>query len=426
MNPNTIACPQCHTKIEITKAMTAQIADRVRREVEAEVEARKEVVEQEAQKVIADRAALAKAEAELDQRVKDEVEAGITERRAAIVAQARKQAQSDAAIELAEKAERVTELEGKLKDSKQVELKLRKRERELEEKSDSLELDVARRVKEETDRVRAAAKKQADEEHLLKHKETQEQNAALLAKVQDLTRKLEQGSQQAQGEALELVLEDVLGSAFPLDEIEEIAKGVNGGDWLQHVTEPNGLECGRILWETKNAKKWSSAWLPKLRGDQRGAKAEIAVLVTEAMPPDTQHLAEIDGVWVCTRACAATLGAALRAGLVELAKARQAAEGKHDKIERVYDYLSGTEFRQRIAGTVEPLVQMQAGLNSERRAMARIWAAREKQIEAAILGLQGMYGDLQGIVGSTTLPTLDQMDLPQLESATPDNGHVSG
>lgn len=426
MNPNTIACPQCHTQIEITKAMTAQIADRIRREVEAEVEARKEVVEQEAQKVIADRSALAKAQAELDQTVQEGVEAGIAAQRAAIVAQARKQAQSDAAIELAEKADRVTELEGKLKDSKQVELKLRKRERELEEKTESLELDVARRVKDETDRIRAAAKKQSDDEHLLKNKEAQEQNSSLRRQVEELRRRLEQGSQQAQGEALELVLEDVLGRAFPLDEIEEIAKGVNGGDWLQHITEPNGLECGRILWETKNAKKWSAGWLPKLREDQRGAKAEIAVLVTEAMPPDTQHLAEIDGVWVCTRACAATLGAALRAGLVELAKARQAAEGKHDKIERVYDYLSGTEFRQRIAGTVEPLVQMQAGLNSERRAMARIWAAREKQIEAAILGLQGMYGDLQGIVGSTTLPTLDQMDLPQLESAAPDNGHVSG
>jgi hypothetical protein len=217
-------------------------------------------------------------------------------------------------------------------------------------------------VKEETDAIRDAAKKQADDEYLLKNRETKEQNTALLAKVQELTRKLEQGSQQAQGEALELVLEDVLRREFPHDEIEEIAKGVNGGDWLQRVMEPSGLECGSILWETKNAKNWSPAWLPKLRKDQRESKAAIAILVTEAMPPDCQHLTEIDGVWICTRACAVTLGSALRAGLVELAKARQAADGKHGKIERVYDYLSGTEFRQRIAGMVEPLVQMQAGL----------------------------------------------------------------
>ncbi|GMV24140.1 MAG: hypothetical protein AMXMBFR58_01710 [Phycisphaerae bacterium] len=429
-NPtNTIQCPKCQTKIEITKAMTAQVESRIREELEGEVDAKKAALDKEAQKLAKQKAALEKAESEVDQKVKDGVregvEAGVAAQRAAIAAQARKKAEADLAEERRADSERITELEGKLKQSKQTELDLRKRERTLEEEKASLELNVARRVKEETDAIRAAAKKQADDEYLLKHRETQEQNTALLAKVQDLTRKLEQGSQQAQGEALELVLEDVLSRAFPHDEIEEIAKGVNGGDCLQRVNEPSGLECGSILWETKNAKNWSAAWLPKLRKDQRESKAAIAILVTEAMPPDCQHLTEIDGVWVCTRACAVTLGSALRAGLVELAKARQAADGKHGKIERVYDYLSGTEFRQRIAGMVEPLVQMQAGLTAERRAMTRIWSAREKQIEAAVQCMHGMYGDLQGIVGSSTLPTLEQMDLPRLESGNADDGPTS-
>lgn len=429
---NTIQCPKCQTKIEITKAMTAQVESRIREELESEVDAKKAALEKEAQrlaerdkKLAQQKAALEKAESEVDQKVKDGVEAAVNAQRAAIVAQARKKAEADLAEERRADSERITELEGKLKQSKQTELDLRKRERALEEEKASLELNVARRVKEETDAIRAAAKKQADDEHLLKDRETQEQNAALRRQVEDLKRKLEQGSQQAQGEALELVLEDVLSRAFPHDEIEEIAKGVNGGDWLQHVREPSGLECGSMLWETKNAKNWSAAWLPKLRKDQRESKAAIAILVTEAMPPDCQHLTEIDGVWICTRACAVTLGSALRAGLVELAKARQAADGKHGKIERVYDYLSGSEFRQRIAGMVEPLVQMQAGLTAERRAMTRIWAAREKQIEAAVQCMHGMYGDLQGIVGSSTLPTLEQMDLPRLESGKAEDGQTS-
>lgn len=415
----------CQTKIEITKAMTAQVESRIREELEGEVDAKKAALEREARKLAQQKVALEKAESEVDQKVKDGVEAAVAAQRAGIASQARKKAEADLAEERRADSERITELEGKLKQSKQTELDLRKRERTLEEEKASLELNVARRVKEETDAIRAAAKKQADDEYLLKHKETQEQNTALLAKVQDLTRKLEQGSQQAQGEALELVMEDVISRAFPHDEIEEIAKGVNGGDWLQRVMDPSGLECGSILWETKNAQNWSAAWLPKLRKDQRESKAAIAILVTEAMPPDCQHLTEIDGVWICTRACAVTLGSALRAGLVELAKARQAADGKHGKIERVYDYLSGTEFRQRIAGMVEPLVQMQAGLTAERRAMIRIWSAREKQIEAAVQCMHGMYGDLQGIVGSSTLPTLEQMDLPQLESGKADDGPTS-
>lgn len=439
-NQNTIECPKCQTKIEISKAMTAQIIDRIRQEVEAEVDARKEALDKEAQRLAEQdkslakqKAALDKAQGDVEQRVKDGVEAGVREgvvaQRAALIAQAKKKAEEDVAAERRADAERVTELEGKLKASKQTELNLLKRERELKEKAESLELDVARRVKEETDAIRVAAKKQADDEHLLKDKETQEQNAALRRQVEDLKRKLEQGSQQAQGEALELVLEDVLARAFPRDEVVPVKKGVHGADVLQNVMDssgPGGVECGSILFESKNARNWSPAWLPKLREDQRDAKAVIAVLVTEAMPPDTQHITQIDGVWICTKACVVELARALRAGLVEVAKGRQAADGKQSKAERTYEFVTGTEFRQRIAGMVEPLLALRKGLDKERAAMERIWAAREEEIKAVVCGISGLYGTFQGIVGSTTLPTLEQMDLPRLEAGATDNGKTSG
>jgi len=423
---NTIQCPKCQTKIEITKAMTAQVESRIREELEGEVDAKKAALDKEAKKLAQQKAALEKAESEVDQKVKDGVEAAVAAQRAAIVAQARKKAEADLVEERQADSERITELEGKLKQSKQTELDLRKRERTLEEEKASLELNVARRVKEETDAIRAAAKKQADDEHLLKDKETQEQNAALRRQVEDLKRKLEQGSQQAQGEALELVLEDVLARAFPRDEVVPVKKGVHGADVLQNVMDSSGLECGSILFESKNARNWSPAWLPKLREDQRDDKAVIAVLVTEAMPPDTQHITQIDGVWICTKACVVELARALRAGLVEVAKGRQAADGKQSKAERTYEFVTGTEFRQRIAGMVEPLLALRKGLDKERAAMERIWAAREEEIKAVVCGISGLYGTFQGIVGSTTLPTLEQMDLPRLEAGATDNGKASG
>ena len=426
MNPSTIECPKCQTKIEISKAMTAQISDRIRQEVEAEVDARKQALDRDAQKLAKQKAALDKAQGDVEQRVKDGVEAGVVAQRAALIAQAKKKAEEDVAAERRADSERVTELEGKLKASKQTELNLLKRERELKEKAESLELDVARRVKEETDAIRVAAKKQADDEHLLKDKETQEQNAALRRQVEDLKRKLEQGSQQAQGEALELVLEDVLARAFPRDEVVPVKKGVHGADVLQNVMDSSGLECGSIQFESKNARYWSPAWLPKLREDERDAKAVIAVLVTEAMPPDTQHITQIDGVWICTKACVVELARALRAGLVEVAKGRQAADGKQSKAERTYEFVTGTEFRQRISGMVEPLLALRKGLDKERAAMERIWAAREEEIKAVVCGISGLYGTFQGIVGSTTLPTLEQMDLPRLEAGATDNGKASG
>jgi hypothetical protein len=434
MNTNTIDCPKCLTKIEISKAMTAQLTDHIRQELQAGMEAQKDLLEKQANdlaardKSLADeksameaaRANLARAQAEMDRNVKqaiaEGVDAAVATQRATITAQARKKAEADLAEERRVDSERINDLEGKLKQSNQAQLDLIKRERALKEKAEAMELDIARRINEQAESIRTAARKQALDEHALKDKEAQEQTAALRKQIDDLKRKIEQGSQQAQGEALELILEEVLAKSFPLDEIDPVAKGVHGADILQRVLEPSGLDCGTILWETKNARKWSPAWLPKLREDQRDAKTSLAVLVTESMPPDAANLTQIDGVWVCTRACAIGLALALRAGLIEVAKSRVAADGKHGKIERVYDYLTSTQFRQRVSGIVEPLVELKDGLNKERRAMERIWAAREKQIDAAMLSTHGMYGDLQGIAGAT-LPTLEAMDLPQLEQA---------
>ena len=431
---STIECPKCQTKIEITKAMTEQVEGRIRQQLEAETAAQKAVLDKQAQTLAMQKAAvdktaaeLTRAKAEMDQKVKDAIADGVREgvttgvaaQRAAIAAQARKEAEADSALELEEKAARVSELEGKLKESKQTELAMMKRERELKEKADSLELDVARRVKEEMQGIRDAARKEAADEHLLKDTENREQNAALRRQVEDLRQKLSQGSQQLQGEALELILEDVLGRAFPLDGIDPIRKGVNGADILQRVQEPSGLECGSILWETKNAKKWTPAWLTKLRDDQREAKAAIAVIVAEAMPPNSVNPTQIEGVWVCSRATAEGLGMALRAGLVDLAKSRQASDGLQGKAERAYEFVTSTEFRQRISGMVDPLVNLRKSLDKERTAMERIWKTREEEITAVVRGLSGLYGTFQGIAGST-LPTLPALDLPQLGESSGD------
>lgn len=415
---NTIECPKCQTKIEISKAMTAQIGDRVRQELEAEFDTRNAALEKDAQKLAKQKAAVDAAQAS----IAEQIEAGIEASRAAVEAAARKKAKEDLAVEIQSRDERVQELEGKLKTAQRDELALRKRERELKDKTEAMQLEVVQLVGEATDKAKAEAKKQAAQEQEIKDAEKQEQMASMKRQIDDLKRQIEQGPQQRQGEALEVLVEDALARAFPHDTVEPISKGVNGADILQRVVDTSGLECGSIYWETKNAKKWSTTWIAKLKTDQREAKAEIAVLVTESMPDGCQHMTEVDGVWVCTRACAVTLGAALRTGLVELAKSRQAADGKHGKIEQVYHYLSGNEFRQRIAGMVEPLIELQSGISKHRRAMERVFSAQEKQVESAIQNMSGMYGDLQGIVGSTTLPTLEQMDLPRLEAgATSDD-----
>jgi hypothetical protein len=224
---------------------------------------------------------------------------------------------------------------------------------------------------------------------------------------EELKRKLEQGSQQLQGEVLELQLEEMLRSAFPMDQIEPVPKGVNGADIIQRVISRSGRVCGTIVWETKCTKAWSDGWLPKLKEDQRRLTAEVAVLVSEALPKDCSTFIHMNGIWVTGSPCAISLGAVLRMQLMQIASARAAAAGAKQKSEVLYEYVVGsTEFRHRVEAIAEAFIGMQMGLQEEKRAAQRQWAKREKQIEQVISNTAGMYGELQALTGLPDLPAL--------------------
>lgn len=200
--------------------------------------------------------------------------------------------------------------------------------------------------------------------------------------------------------------------AFPEDEIEPIEKGQAGADILQKVRTPNGQLCGKIIWETKNTKNWSKAWLSKLCNDQRKIKAELAVLVSMALPKEVKHFALVEGIWVAEYGLALGVATALRANLIQVAMLRQTANGKHETLELLYEYLSSTGFRHRIEAMVEAFQGMQVDLDKERQTMERQWAKREKQIQLVVQNVSGMYGDMQAIVGQA-LPRIRKLELPE-------------
>ena len=235
--------------------------------------------------------------------------------------------------------------------------------------------------------------------------------------IEELKRKAEQGSQQLQGEVQELELEVLLSGKFPLDQIHPVPKGEHGGDVLQHVVGRFGQACGTILWEAKRTKHWSDGWLVKLREDQRQAKAELAVIVSQALPKEVDTFDLIDGVWLTHPRSALPVAMALRQSLMEVAAARQATEGQQTKMELVYDYLMGPRFRQRVQAIVEAFSTMQEDLDKERKVIMRQWAKREEQINRVMQATVGMYGDLQGIAGKT-LQEIEGLELKALDAPT--------
>jgi hypothetical protein len=346
----------------------------------------------------------------LRDRMEIDVQAKLNSEREQIRKLAQEQAEQRTSVILQEQAQKLADSQAALKLAQQNELDLRKKENELEQQKSELQLEVARTLDSERSKIREDVLRQADEQNRLKIAEKDKLMAEMQEQIQLLKRKSEQGSQQIQGEVLELDLRSQLCDAFGVDDIKDVPKGVSGGDLIQSVRSISGRPCGEILWESKRTKNWSGTWLPKLRDDMRAAGAACAVLVSEALPDGVRSFNHIDGIWVCSRSHAIALAMALRAGMIEVSKARHAADGRQEKTDLVYNYLCSGEFQHHLSGLVESFSQMQTDLDSEERSLKASWKKRRKQLERAFSGATGLYGDLQGLMGSA-LPEVRHLEL---------------
>jgi hypothetical protein len=281
----------------------------------------------------------------------------------------------------------------------------------LEQRKKNFELEVQRKMDEERLKIGGEAKKAAEEEYRLKIREREVTIDGMKKTIDELKRKSEQGSMQLQGEAQEVELDDLIKSTFRYDQVSRIGKGKDGADVLQEVCNDSGRSCGSILFESKRTKNWSEGWIEKAKGDRLEAKSDVVVIVTQAMPKDVSRIGLRDGVWVCDLQSAIGLATALREGILRLSEANRALAGKTEKMELVYSYLCSPEFEQRIQCIVDAFTSMRDGLDGEKRAINRIWAQREKEINKVLVNTAGMYGDLKGIIGRS-LPMVRTLELP--------------
>jgi hypothetical protein len=350
-------------------------------------------------------------EISIKSRLEKEFDGKLSLERKTLLDKAKKDAADSIKLELADLKEQLEEKARGLEKSREMELELRKQQRKLEEDKKSFELEMARKMDAERQSIAEKISRDVEDNHRLREAEKDKQLTDLRKQIEEMKRKAEQGSRQIQGEVLELEIENILKENFPFDEIVPVSKGVKGGDVIQTVKTQSGRICGKILWETKRTKVWSDGWIQKLKDDQREAKADLSVIVSEVLPKGLHHFRQIDSVWVADVPSTLSLAFALRVVLTQVAKTQEIQTGKEEKKEIVYNYLTGTEFRNRIQAIVESFVGMRDDLDSEKRSMAKVWAQREKQMERIVLNLAGMHGDLEGIVGNA-LPAVKILELP--------------
>lgn len=404
----TMQCPQCGYEMKVTESLAAPLIAVVERKYQQQMREQQAALAGREREVADRTAALEQQAAEAERRIAEQLRTRLEiERRQVAVQEAERAKQNVAADlerqarELADQQARLEALNGKLKAAQEQEAEFLRQKRVLEDERRELRLQVERQVQQELESVRRLAQQQVEEQMRLQVQDKDDAIQTLRRQIDDLKRKAEQGSQQAQGEVLEIQAEQQLRTRFPMDDILPVPKGEFGGDLIQTVKDAAGQACGRILWEFKRTRNWSDGWLAKLRGDQRAAGAELAVLVTQTLPREVSLFDQIDGIWVSSLGCTLPVAVALRQAVIELARARRASEGEQTKAQEVYSYLTGPQFRHRVETIAEKFTDMRADLDAERKFMERQWAKREKQLELVLKASEGINGDLQAIAGRT-------------------------
>lgn len=410
MAQGTIICPRCGNEFELSDALTHQIREHLKTELQADVVKREAEAKRKFDELKTQEEALTKAKDTLN----EEVEKQLKQKLAEAEAKAAKKAEGKFTDQLKELRDTLKEKDESITAFRQNELELRKKQRELEAAKENAELEIQRKLDEERGKIRQDAEGKAQEQHRLKDLEKDKVINDLKTALEDMKRKADQGSMETQGEVLEQDFEAQLKRFFVHDGIQPVPKGIRGADLIQTVCTPLGADCGVLLWETKNTKAWSAQWIPKLKDDMIETRATIAILVSVVMPEGVSRFGMLDGIWVSDPMSAIPLAAALRQQLIAIDRERRASIGKNEKMEMVYHYLAGTEFKQKIEGIVEAFTAMQHQVQSERRAMEKHWKEREKQIERVIKNTVGLYGDMNGIIGGQ-IPPIPALEL---DSAT--------
>lgn len=421
---NQITCPNCGHQFEASDA----VREEVQRELRGKMEEWKNKKEAEFQNKEADFAKKLEAkELELAEKLKAEKLKAEKERldsERELKEQIRKSVAGDFENQLTLLKEQNASVEEKLKHAREAELKMLQLEQKLKDKEQEMQLELQKLMLTETEKIKARL---ADEEkqkqdiketqHQMQMKELQKQLEDQKGLIEQMKRKAEQGSMQLQGEVQEILLEELLQSTFPFDRIEEVGKGVRGADCIQVVRNPFGQEVGRIIYESKRTKDFGGDWIEKLKTDMRSQGADLAVIVSQVLPKDMERFGEKDGVYICNFAEIRSVALLLRNGLLKVAEVRKGQENKGDKMEMLYHYLTGNEFREQWKAIREGFMAMKIGIQKERDGMERLWKAREKSLEKVMLNAAHIRGSIEGIAGAdaVNLNLLEDGELPLLE-----------
>ena len=414
-----IKCPSCGFGFPMEEAVSEEYKRNLRDQMVAYKKQKDDELEKQKEELVKKersiRDTLERREQEFEKRLTDQKKTLQT----SIEAELRKTIAEDFENRLQVLQKNNEETDSKLKEARRRELEFLKKEQELQNKELEMEINIQKTLlaarQQLTEQIRQEETERSsvrETEFQLRLREMEKQLEDQKKLAEEMRRKAEQGSMQLQGEAQELLLEEILRQHFPTDSIVEVGKGVEGADCIQIVRSAAGYEYGSIIFESKRAKSWNGSWIDKLKNDMRNKQADLAILVTQVYPKNMDCFGERDGIWICSFKEVPGLTAALRNAIIRISETKKSEENKGEKMQMLYNFLTGTEFRQYMEAIVEGFVSLKQSIIRERIQMEKIWKEREKQLDKVLLSASGMYGSVRGIAGSSvsSIPLLEMND----------------
>jgi hypothetical protein len=411
-----IKCPNCATVFDVENVLSADVEQKLKQRYEKQLQESLSQINNDKKKLEEEQKSFEEKKRKENELFQQRLQQEKLKLESDIQQQLRKTITADYENQLRLLQQSAQENEEKLKQARQKEFEFLKKEQEIKNKEQELEIILQKKLLEERNVLMQQIRKEEESRNSLKETEYQLKLKELEKQLEDqrkladeMKRKAEQGSMQLQGEVQELLLEEMLRDYFPYDSIGEVGKGVEGADCIQIVRNHLGTDCGKIIFESKRTKTFNSGWIEKLKTDMRNKQADVAILVTQVYPKDMSCFGEKEGVWICSFSEVIALTTAMRHTIMRIAETKRSEENKGEKMQMLYSYLTGTEFRQQIETIVEGFLSMKNSISKERIQMEKLWKEREKQLEKVLLSTSGLYGSIKGIAGASigNIPLLE-------------------
>lgn len=411
MDNTQIKCPNCGTAIDVQDILAHQLEDDIKQKYQAQLVEEKKKYSAEFDKLNQEKEAFELKKKQENELFQERLDKQLKEQSKSIEEKLKLKFKEEQSEQFDALQKELNEKSEQIKELNRTKAEIEKLKREKDELKEVAEADAQKRLNEQLQLEKEKIRKSEEDKNELKFKEMQKQLEDQKRLTEEMKRKQEQGSMQLQGEVQELAIEEWLATAFPLDTIDEIKKGARGGDCIQIVNTRELQNCGTIYYESKRTKDFQPSWIAKFKADIREKGANIGVLVTEVMPSDMDRMGQKNGIWICNYEEFKGLSNVLRESIIQINNAISSQENRGDKMHMLYDYLTSTTFHMQVEAIVEGFSSMKIALDSEKRAMARIWKEREKQIEKVITNTIDMHASIRGIAGNA-IQAVKALELP--------------